>query len=152
VNISADAQRGSDGDDRLFDTSNVIRWQIINRDNVVAFEDRHGRSASFLSGRHPQGAAVQAGEVPRHAALAGGAPQVPTRPWPAPRWTRLNCCRSRQGGGGRNLFGPQRNMIAVLEEVFEDATNIDIGHPVTLPGGRHHLQRMGPDLKILIQF
>ena len=44
---------------------------------------------------------------------------------------------------------PPRNIIAVLEEVFEDATNIDIGHPVTLPGGRHHLERMGPDLEIV---
>src|SRR5262249_18626828 len=36
-----------------------------------------------------------------------------------------------------------------LEKVFEDATNIDIWHPVTLPGGRHHLERMGPDLEII---
>ena len=44
---------------------------------------------------------------------------------------------------------PPRNIIAVLEEVLEDATDIDIGHPITLPGGRHHFKRMGPDLEIV---
>jgi hypothetical protein len=36
------------------------------------------------------------------------------------------------------LFGPHETSSRVLEEVFEDA-----------PGGRHHLQRMGPDLEII---